>query len=152
MRTQRLSLRLGCALVVGLAGVAVLVSRSVGFGVTLLIEQRVIALVAGRRALLVAGLGSHPQRDSACIEGRDSHAQMLSRRDRASSGHCGNVESSAVFVCVEVSPGAWLRPAVPDRRRLSNRIHSLRSATHHESPTKVGTYAYVNPWRIAVVL
>src|SRR5271155_1416086 len=32
LRTQKLSLRLGCALAVGLAGVTVLVSRSAGFG------------------------------------------------------------------------------------------------------------------------
>ena len=45
LRTQRLTLRLGCALVVGLAGVAVLVSRSVGFGEAPIESSGAIALV-----------------------------------------------------------------------------------------------------------
>src|ERR1700675_5085553 len=45
LRTHKLTLRLGCALVVGLAGVAVLVSRSVGFGDAPIEKTGAIALV-----------------------------------------------------------------------------------------------------------
>ncbi len=45
LRTQKLTLRLGCALVVGLAGVAVLVSRSVAFGDAPIERSGAIALV-----------------------------------------------------------------------------------------------------------
>src|ERR1700678_3443161 len=47
LRTQRLTFRLGCALMVGLAGVAVLVSRSVSFGDAPIASSGAIALVVG---------------------------------------------------------------------------------------------------------
>ncbi len=47
LRTQKLTLRLGCALVVGLVGVAVLVSRSAGFGDAPIERSGAIALVVG---------------------------------------------------------------------------------------------------------
>src|SRR5277367_6315042 len=47
LRTQRLTFRLGIALVVGLAGVAVLVSRSVSLGDAPIDRTGAIALVAG---------------------------------------------------------------------------------------------------------
>ena len=47
LRTQRLTFRLGCALLVGLAGVAVLVSRSVSLGDAPIDRSGAIALVVG---------------------------------------------------------------------------------------------------------
>ena len=47
LRTQRVTFRLGCALQVGLAGVAVLVSRSVSLGDAPIERSGAIALVVG---------------------------------------------------------------------------------------------------------
>ena len=149
LRTQKLTLRLGCALVVGLAGVAVLVSRSVGFGDAPIERSGAIALVV---AALCWSLASVLTRKLRLPESKvmSSGAQML----------VGGILLTVVaamfgefrgFHLRTVSAGAWLALAYLVVAGSIIAFTAYVWLIHHESPTKVGTYAYVNPV-IAVVL
>jgi drug/metabolite transporter (DMT)-like permease len=149
LRTQRLTLRLGCALVVGLAGVAVLVSRSVSFGDAPIERTGAIALVV---AALCWSLASVLTRKLTLPASKvmSSGAQML----------VGGILLMLAAVLFgefrgfrprEVSAGAWLALAYLIVAGSIIAFTAYVWLIHHESPTKVGTYAYVNPV-IAVVL
>jgi drug/metabolite transporter (DMT)-like permease len=149
LRTQKLTLRLGCALVVGLAGVAVLVSRSVAFGDAPIERSGAIALVV---AALCWSLASVLTRKLRLPESKvmSSGAQML----------VGGILLMVVaamfgefrgFHLRAVSTGAWLALAYLVVAGSIIAFTAYVWLIHHESPTKVGTYAYVNPV-IAVVL
>jgi drug/metabolite transporter (DMT)-like permease len=143
LRTQRLTLRLGLALLVGLAGVAVLVGHSVSLG-----EAAVDR--AGACALLVAAISW-------------SAAASLSRRlpSPASKVMSSGVQMLAggVFLLLAatllgefhgfhaqaVSREAWLALAYLIVAGSILGFTAYVWLIHHESPTKVGTYAYVNP-------
>jgi len=143
LRTQKLTLRLGCALVVGLAGVAVLVSRSVAFGDAPIERSGAIALVV---AALCWSLASVLTRKLRLPESKvmSSGAQML----------VGGILLMAVaamfgefsgFHLRTVSTGAWLALAYLVVAGSIIAFTAYVWLIHHESPTKVGTYAYVNP-------
>ncbi len=73
-----------------------------------------------------------------------SGAQMLA------GGVCLGITSLALgeyhgFRPQDVSRGAWLALALLDFRRVHTGVTAYLWLIHHESPTKVGTYAYVNP-------
>jgi drug/metabolite transporter (DMT)-like permease len=149
LRTQKLTLRLGCALVVGLAGVAVLVSRSVGFGDAPIERSGAIALVV---AALCWSLASVLTRKLRLPESKvmSSGAQML----------VGGILLMVVAVAFgefrgfhlrTVSTAAWLALAYLVVAGSIIAFTAYVWLIHHESPTKVGTYAYVNPV-IAVLL
>jgi drug/metabolite transporter (DMT)-like permease len=149
LRTQRLTLRLAIALLVGLAGVAVLVSRSVGFGDAPIAATGAIALVV---AAICWSLASILTRKLSLPESKvmSSGAQML-------VGGIMLLLAAAMFGEFrgfrprEVSMHAWLALLY---LIIAGSIISFTAYVwliHHESPTKVGTYAYVNPV-IAVVL
>ena len=149
LRTQKLTLRLGCALVVGLAGVAVLVSRSVGFGDAPIERSGAIALVVGAISWSLATVLNRKLRlpESKVIS---SGAQML-------VGGILLLLAAAIFGEFNdfhwqaVSSGAWLALAYLTVAGSIIAFTAYVWLIHHESPTKVGTYAYVNPV-IAVVL
>jgi drug/metabolite transporter (DMT)-like permease len=149
LRTQKLTLRLGCALVVGLAGVAVLVSRSVGFGDAPIERSGAIALVVGAISWSLASVLSRKLRlpESKVMS---SGAQML-------VGGILLLLAAAIFGEFNgfhwraVSSGAWLALAYLTVAGSIIAFTAYVWLIHHESPTKVGTYAYVNPV-IAVVL
>jgi drug/metabolite transporter (DMT)-like permease len=149
LRTQKLTLRLGCALVVGLAGVAVLVSRSVGFGDAPIEKSGAIALVVGAISWSLATVLTRKLRlpESKVIS---SGAQML-------VGGILLLLAATIFGEFNgfhwraVSPGAWLALAYLTVAGSIIAFTAYVWLIHHESPTKVGTYAYVNPV-IAVVL
>jgi drug/metabolite transporter (DMT)-like permease len=149
LRTQKLTLRLGCALVVGLAGVAVLVSRSVGFGDAPIERSGAIALVVGAISWSLASVLSRKLRlpESKVMS---SGAQML-------VGGILLLLAAAIFGEFNgfhwraVSSGAWLALAYLTVAGSIIAFTAYVWLIHHESPTKVGTYAYVNPV-IAVLL
>jgi len=143
LRTQQLTFRLAMALLVGLAGVFVLVSHSLGLGEAP-IDRR------GAVALLVAGLSwsiaSALTRKMTLPESKamSSAAQML----------CGGVflliASSALgefhsFHWYSVSAKVWWALAYLIVAGSIVAFTAYVWLLHHESPTKVGTYAYVNP-------
>jgi drug/metabolite transporter (DMT)-like permease len=149
LRTQRLTFRLGCALMVGLAGVAVLVSRSVGFGDAPIETSGAIALVVGAISWSLASVLTRKLKlpESKVMS---SGAQML-------VGGVLLLLAAATFGEFHgfdwrnVSSRAWLALAYLTVAGSIIAFTAYVWLIHHESPTKVGTYAYVNPV-IAVVL
>ncbi|MGA9391560.1 MAG: EamA family transporter [Candidatus Sulfotelmatobacter sp.] len=149
LHTQRLTLRLGIALVVGLSGVAVLVSRSVSFGDAPIERSGALALVVGAISWSLASVLSRklslPQ-----SKVMSSAAQML-------VGGILLILAAAMFGefrgfhARQVSTGAWLALLYLIVAGSIVAFTAYVWLIHHESPTKVGTYAYVNPV-IAVVL
>jgi drug/metabolite transporter (DMT)-like permease len=149
LRTQKLTLRLGCALAIGLAGVAVLVSRSVSFGDAPIEKSGAIALVVGAISWSLATVLNRKLKlpESKVIS---SGAQMLVGGillllAAAIFGEFNNFHWQAV------SSGAWLALAYLTVAGSIIAFTAYVWLIHHESPTKVGTYAYVNPV-VAVVL
>jgi len=149
LRTQRLTARLASALLVGLGGVVVLVSRSLGLGEAAVDPYGALSLViaAGSWAGASVLLRKLPLPASKPMS---SAAQMLI------GGVWLTVVSTALgefrgFDPRAVSRDAWLALAYLIVAGSIIAYTAYVWLLHHESPTKVGTYAYVNPV-VAVVL
>jgi drug/metabolite transporter (DMT)-like permease len=149
LRTQKLTLRLAVALAIGIGGVAVLVSRSLSFG-------GVPIDGAGAAALIVAAvswsLASALTRKLPLPPSKvmSSGVQMLAggallAATAAARGEFGGFHPSAV------SGGAWLALGYLIVAGSIVAFTAYVWLIHHESPTRVGTYAYVNP-PVAVLL
>lgn len=143
LRTQTLTIRLVVALLIGIGGVAVLVSRSLNVGGMAIDGRGAVALLAASISWSVASaltrkvplpaskvMSSGAQMlaggvllaltAAALGEFRDFHPRMVSREVWWALLYlivAGSIVGFTAYV--------WL--------------------IHHESPTKVGTYAYVNP-------
>jgi len=149
LRTQTLTPRLAFALLVGIGGVAVLVNRSAGF------DEKPIE-ISGAIALLVAAiswsLASALTRKLPLPESKviSSGAQMLSGGVllAATAALLGEFKD---FHPHAVSSKAWFALAYLIVAGSIVGFTAYVWLIHHESPTKVGTYAYVNPV-VAVVL
>ena len=149
LRTERLTFRLGSALLIGLAGVVVLVDPSIGTA-----GAPVYAL--GAAGLLVSAVSW-------------SAASVLSKKLPLPSSKVMSAAAQmllgGLLLCIvavaageqhgfhpgAVSSGAWIALAY---LIVPGSIVGFTAYTwliHHHSPTKVGTYAYVNPV-VAVVL
>jgi len=149
LRTQRLTLRLVLALVIGLAGVAVLMLPSLHLGDQPINRAGAIACIIGAINWSIASALSRklPLPKSKPM---NSGAQMLAggiflTLTSASLGEFHRFHPAAV------STNAWLALVyliVPGSIIGFTAYVWLLS---HESPTKVGTYAYVNPV-VAVLL
>src|SRR5271163_4380790 len=149
LRTQQLTFRLGIALAVGLAGVAVLVSRSVSLGDAPIDRTGAIALVAGAICWSLASVLNRklvlPQSKTM-----NSGAQML-------VGGIQLLLAAAIFGEFKgfhwqaVSSAVWLALVYLIVAGSIIAFTAYVWLIHHESPTKVGTYAYVNPV-VAVLL
>ncbi|HEY3616690.1 MAG TPA: EamA family transporter [Candidatus Sulfotelmatobacter sp.] len=143
LRTLRLTLRLGLALLMGLAGVAVLVGHTMSLG-----EAPVDT--AGACALIVAALSWSVAASLTrklplpAAKAMSSGAQML-------AGGVLLLLTAALlgefrgFHVQAVSMGAWLALAYLIVAGSIVAFTAYVWLIHHESPTKVGTYAYVNP-------
>jgi drug/metabolite transporter (DMT)-like permease len=147
--TQRLTLRLASALLIGILGVAVLMSRSLNLGGAPI--DRV-----GAMALIVAAIGW-------------SLASALARKvplpasKVMSSG--AQMLAGGVFLAIAATSLGELRgfdPGTVSTRAWLALVYLIVPGSivaftayvwliHRESPTKVGTYAYVNPV-VAVLL
>lgn len=143
LRTQRLTLRLGLGLLVGVGGVAILVSRSVAFGEGPINTSGALALVV---AAISWSLASVLTRKLALPESRvmSSGAQMLAGGVllTMSAAMLGEFRG---FHIRAVSPGVWFALAYLVFAGSVIGFTAYVWLIHHESPTKVGTYAYVNP-------
>ena len=141
--TQKLTLRLSLALIIGLGGVAVLVSRSLDLGDAPVDTWGAVALIVGAIAWAVAAVfaRTQPLPESRFLS---SGAQMLV------GGVMLAVASAALgefgqFHPLAVSAAAWwslVYLIVPGSIVAFTAYVWL---LHHDSPTRVGTYAYVNP-------
>jgi drug/metabolite transporter (DMT)-like permease len=141
--TQRLTLRLGFALLIGFGGVAVLVSHSVGLGQNPIDPSGAIALlVAGVSWSLASVLNR--KLPSPASKVMSSGAQMLSGGILLTLAAAMLGEFRGFHVQA-VSLGAWLALAYLIVAGSIVGFTAYVWLIHHESPTKVGTYAYVNP-------
>jgi len=143
LRTQRLTLRLAVALLIGIGGVAILMSRSLSLGGAPIDRAGAGALIISAVSWSIASVLTRklPLPASKVMS---SGAQMLAggvflALTAAALGEFRNFHPSAV------SRGAWLSLLYLIVAGSIIGFTAYVWLIHHESPTKVGTYAYVNP-------
>lgn len=143
LRTQRLTIRLGLALLVGLCGVAVLVGRSFSFGEVPINRAGALALLLAAFTWSVATILTRRLQLPAS-KPMSAAAQMIT----------GGVQllilatlsgEFAGFRVQGVSRNAWFALIYLIVAGSIVGFTAYIWLLHHESPTKVGTYAYVNP-------
>ena len=149
LRTQRLTIRLALALLLGIGGVAVLTSNSVRLGGEPIDRLGAVALIGGAVSWSAASILSRklPLPES---RGMSSGAQMLVGGVLLTLAAAAGGEFRG-FQPAAVSRGAWLALAYLIVAGSIVGFTAYVWLIHRESPTKVGTYAYVNPL-VAVVL
>jgi drug/metabolite transporter (DMT)-like permease len=143
LRTQRLTARLGLALLIGLGGVAVLVSRSLNLGGAPIDRVGAAALIFASISWSIASAMTRklPLPQSKVMS---SGAQMLA------GGVFLTLAATALgefrdFHPSAVSRGVWFSLLYLIVAGSIIGFTAYVWLIHHESPTKVGTYAYVNP-------
>ncbi len=143
LRTQRLTFRLGLSLLVGMAGVAVLVGHAMSLGEAPIDTAGGCALIVAAISWSVAASLSR-KIPLPAAKAMSSGAQMLA------GGVLLTVTAALLgefrgFHAAAVSRGAWLALAYLIVAGSIIGFTAYVWLIHHESPTKVGTYAYVNP-------
>ena len=155
LRTQRLTARLSVALLAGIAGVAVLMSHSIDLGKlgklggTPIDTAGAVGLIIGAISWSIASALARklPLPSSKVMS---SGAQML-------AGGAMLVAVSAArgewhgFDLLAISGTAWIALVYLVFAGSIAGFTAYVWLLHHESPTKVGTYAYVNPV-VAVII
>lgn len=143
LRTQKLTVRLALALLIGMGGVAVLMSRSMNLGGAPIDRAGAVALIIASISWSVASALTRklPLPPSKVMS---SGAQMLAGGvllafTAPALGEFRNFRPWAV------SLGAWLSLLYLIVAGSIIGFTAYVWLIHHESPTKVGTYAYVNP-------
>jgi drug/metabolite transporter (DMT)-like permease len=143
LRTQKLTLRLALALLIGISGVAVLMSHSLNLGGEPIDKAGATALIVASVSWSLASILTRklPLPASKVMS---SGAQMLAggvllALTAASRGEFHNFDPSTV------SRAAWFSLFYLIVAGSIIGYTAYLWLLHHESPTKVGTYAYVNP-------
>ncbi len=143
LRTQRLTFRLAVALLIGIGGVLILVSRSLGLGEKPIDTAGAIGLVIAAISWSIASALTRklPLPESKVMS---SGAQMLAGGLFLAlvAGALGEFHG---FQIQTVSRGAWYALLYLIVFGSIIGFTAYVWLIHHESPTKVGTYAYVNP-------
>lgn len=143
LRTQRLTCRLAAALLIGIAGVVGLVSRSFDFGGAPIDGRGALALILASMSWSIASALSRklPLPSSKLVS---SASQMLAGGIllTAISFTLGDLRR---FHPATISIQAWFSLAYLIIAGSIIGFTAYVWLIHHESPTKVGTYAYVNP-------
>jgi drug/metabolite transporter (DMT)-like permease len=149
LRTQRLTFRLALALLIGIGGVAALMSRSLRFGGEPIDRAGAVALIVASMSWSVASALTRklPLPPSKVMS---SGAQMLA--------------GGVLLALTAAALGEWrdFHPWAVSRAAWLSLLYLIVAGSiiaftayvwliHNESPTKVGTYAYVNPV-VAVLL
>ena len=143
LRTQRLTVRLAVALLIGMGGVAVLMSRSLNLGGAPIEHAGAIALLIGSVTWsLASALGRKLQLPESKV--MSSGVQMLAGGILLAVAAAGFGEFQG-FHPAAVSRAAWLALAYLIVAGSIIGFTAYVWLLHHQSPTKVGTYAYVNP-------
>jgi drug/metabolite transporter (DMT)-like permease len=141
--TQSFTLRLALALLIGSSGVVVLVSRSLGLNEAPINVAGAVALVIAAISWSLAAVLMR-KLPLPLSKPMSSAAQMLT------GGALLMLTSTALgefhgFHPLSVSRGAWAALAYLIVAGSIVGFTAYVWLLHHESPTKVGTYAYVNP-------
>jgi drug/metabolite transporter (DMT)-like permease len=141
--TRRLTARLVAALLIGLGGVGVLVNRSLVLGGEPIDQLGAAALIVAAMSWSIASALTRMLRmpGSKMVS---SGAQMLAGGVFLTiiSFFLGEFRN---FHAANVSHGAWIALAYLIVAGSIIAFTAYVWLLHHESPTKVGTYAYVNP-------
>jgi|ERR1700730_6075719 len=149
LQTQRLTVRLALGLSIGIGGVAVLVSRSLNLGGTPINRMGALALIVASISWSVASSLTRklPLPASKVMS---SGAQMLAGGVflALTAAALGEFRS---FHPWAVSRAAWLSLFYLIVAGSIIGFTAYVWLIHHQSPTKVGTYAYVNPL-VAVIV
>ena len=149
LRTQRLTVRLAVALLIGIGGVVALTSHSLDLGSAPIDTKGAVALVIAAMSWSIASALSRklPLPTSKVMS---SGAQMLAGGVllTLAAGARGEFHG---FHPSSVSRGAWFALLYLIVVGSIVGYTAYVWLLHHESPTKVGTYAYVNPV-VAVLL
>jgi drug/metabolite transporter (DMT)-like permease len=149
LKTQKLTVRLAASLLIGLAGVGILMSATLNLGGAPVESLGAIALIV---ASISWSIGSVLSRKLPLPASKvmSSGAQML---------------AGGIFLSIAATAFGEVRkfhPAAVSREAWLALLYLIVAGSivaftayvwliHHQSPTKVGTYAYVNPV-VAVVL
>ena len=143
LRTQRLTVRLAVALLIGIAGVAVLVSHSFNLGDAPIDRLGAVALIVASFSWAISTVLTK-RLPLPASKPMSSAAQMLTGGVMlvAASGIAGDFRG---FRPWSISFGAWVALAYLIVFGSIIGFTAYVWLLHHESPTKVGTYAYVNP-------
>src|SRR5580700_4398301 len=143
LRTQQLTVRLALALLIGLGGVGVLMSRALNLGDAPIDKWGAVALIFASVSWSIASVLARklPLPSSKMMS---SGAQMLT------GGILLTVAAGAFGEFRNFHPGAvsrevWLALLYLIVAGSIIGFTAYVWLIHHESPTKVGTYAYVNP-------
>jgi drug/metabolite transporter (DMT)-like permease len=149
LRTQRLTFRLGLALLIGLGGVAVLVGHAMSLGEAPVDTAGACALIVAAISWSVAASLTR-KLPLPSAKAMSSGAQMLAGGVllTLTAAFLGEFRG---FHVQAVSRGAWLALVYLIVAGSIVGFTAYVWLIHHESPTKVGTYAYVNPV-VAVLL
>jgi len=149
LRTQKLTFRLALALLIGMGGVAVLMSHSLDLGGAAIDMAGAMALIVASMSWAVASALTRmlPLPPSKAMS---SGSQMLAGGvllvlTAVARGEFSNFHPWAI------SRGAWLSLLYLIVAGSILAFTAYLWLIHHESPTKVGTHAYVNPL-VAVLL
>jgi drug/metabolite transporter (DMT)-like permease len=149
LRTQRLTLRLAVALLIGIGGVAALTSPSLNLGGAPMDRAAAVALIVASVSWSVASALTRmlPLPPSKVMS---SGSQMLAGGVLlALTG--ATLGEFRIFRPGAVSSEAWLALLYLIIAGSIIAFTAYVWLLHHESPTKVGTFAYVNP-AVAVFL
>ncbi len=149
LRTQRLTLRLAAALAVGICGVAVLVNHSFSFREAPINRAGASALVVAALSWSLATILSR-KLPLPASKPMSAAAQMLSGGVQLFMLSALSGETKG-FRLQAVSWNAWLALVYLIVAGSIVGFTAYIWLLHYESPTKVGTYAYVNPV-VAVVV
>lgn len=149
LRTQRLTARLSVALLIGLAGVAVLVSRTLSFGDAPIDTAGACALIVASVSWSIASALTR-KLPLPAAKTMSSGAQMLAGGIFLTTA-AALLGEFHTFHLHSVSRTTWLALAYLIIAGSIIGFTAYVWLIHHESPTKVGTYAYVNP-AVAVLI
>jgi len=143
LRTQQVTLRLVVALLIGIAGVAVLMSRSLNLGGAPIDTLGAVALLVASMSWSLSSALTRklPLPPSKVMS---SGAQMLAGGVFLAVAAAGLGEFHH-FHPAAVSRGAWFALIYLIVAGSIIAFTAYVWLIHHVSPTKVGTYAYVNP-------
>ena len=149
LRARNLSLRSGIALLVGFLGVAVLLTDAPSLHDTPIDRRGIIALLVGALSWSIASALTRrlplPASKQMSAAAQMSVGGLLLLLLAIATGEPANFHPHAV------SLKAWLALAYLIVPGSIVAFTAYLWLLHHESPTKVGTYAYVNPV-VAVIL
>ncbi len=143
LRTQKLTVRLAVALLIGIGGVAVLMSRSLNLGGAPIDQKGALALLAAAVTWSIASAlpKMMPVPESKSV----SSAMQMFIGGVMLFAVAGGAGEFARFHLSAVSGAVWWALAYLIVAGSIIGFTAYVWLLHHESPTKVGTYAYVNP-------